>query len=107
MKQDWTQDELIEHWTLAPGELVLLMNKSGAGRLGFAALLKFFQAEGRFPGGRSEIPAAAVDYLVRQPRLSLRTGPITTGTGARSNTIALKSGRCWAFVRRPQRIATR
>ncbi len=46
MKQVWTQDELVEQWTLAPGELVLLINKSGAGRVGFAALLKFFQGEG-------------------------------------------------------------
>ncbi len=70
MKQDCTQDELIEHWTLAPGELVLLMNKSGAGRLGFAALLKFFQRQGRFPAGREEIAAAAVEYLVRQTNVA-------------------------------------
>ncbi|WP_084080829.1 DUF4158 domain-containing protein [Edaphobacter aggregans] len=50
--RDWTQDELIEHWTLAPSELVLLMNKSGPGRVGFALLLKFFQANGRFPSNR-------------------------------------------------------
>ena len=34
MKQVWTQEELIEHWTLGASELVLLMNKSGIGRLG-------------------------------------------------------------------------
>jgi hypothetical protein len=69
MKQVCTQDEVIEQWTLAPGELVLLINKSGAGRISFAALLKFFQAEGRFPGSRDEIPAAAVEYLVRQTKV--------------------------------------
>lgn len=63
MKRDWTQDELIEHWTLAPGEHLLLMNKSGPGRLGFAALLKFFQVEARFPVAKSEVPEAAVEYL--------------------------------------------
>ena len=70
MKQDWTHDELIEHWTLAPTELVLLMNKSGAGRIGFAALLKFFQVEGRFPGSRSNVPETAVEYLLRQTRVA-------------------------------------
>ena len=70
MKQDWTQDELIEHWTLAPGELVLLMNKSGTGRLGFAALLKFFQLEGRFAASPGEIAEPAVEYLARQVKVA-------------------------------------
>ena len=69
-KRDWTQDELIEHWTLAPSELVLLMNKSGPGRVGFALLLKFFQANGRFPSNRGEIPAAAVEYIIGQTRVA-------------------------------------
>jgi hypothetical protein len=68
MKQDWTQDELIEHWTLAPSELVLLMNKSGLGRLGFAALLKFFQSEACFPAEKSDVPEACVQYLALQAR---------------------------------------
>jgi hypothetical protein len=43
MKRDWSADELAEHWTLLPSEQALLSNKSGATRLGFAVLLKFFQ----------------------------------------------------------------
>jgi TnpA family transposase len=70
MKRELTQDELIDHWTLAPTELVLLMNKTGPGRLGFAALLKFFQAEGRFPSSESDVPAEAVEYLVRQTKVA-------------------------------------
>ena len=70
MKPDLTQDELIERWTLAPSELVLLMNKSGPGRVGFAALLKFFQAEGRFPSSESDVPTEAVEYLVRQTKVA-------------------------------------
>ena len=66
MKRDWTQDELIEHWTLAPSERLLLMNKSGPGRLGFAALLKFFQLEARFPVAKSDLPGAVLTYLVQQ-----------------------------------------
>jgi hypothetical protein len=42
MKQHWGTDELVEHWTLSPRETELLMNKTGATRLGFAVLLKFF-----------------------------------------------------------------
>jgi hypothetical protein len=70
MKRDLTQDELIEHWTLAPSELVLLMGKSGPGRVGFAALLKFFQSEGRFPSSESEVPEPAIEYLVRQTQVA-------------------------------------
>jgi TnpA family transposase len=66
MQRASTQDELIEHWTLASSELVLLMSKSGPGRIGFAALLKFFQAEARFPVAKADVPTAAVEYLALQ-----------------------------------------
>ncbi len=39
-------DELVEHFTLLPDEAALLRNKSGATRLGFALLLKFFTRMG-------------------------------------------------------------
>ena len=45
MKRHWGIDELVEHWTLLPRETELLTNKTGATRLGFAVLLKFFQLE--------------------------------------------------------------
>ena len=66
MKRDWTADELIEHWTLLPGEKRLLANKSGATRLGFAVLLKFFQHEGRFPPQGQDVPGTVVEYIARQ-----------------------------------------
>ena len=66
MKHDWNADELLEHWTLLPGEKRLLANKSGATRLGFAVLLKFFQHEGRFPGQRQDVPGTVVGYIARQ-----------------------------------------
>lgn len=43
----------------------LVANKSGATRLGFAVLLKFFELEGRFPRHAGEPPPAAVDYVAR------------------------------------------
>ncbi len=66
MKWELSQEELVERGTLAPNELLLLMNKSGSGRLGFAAMLKFFQADGRFPIGKSEVRVEAIGYLVQQ-----------------------------------------
>jgi hypothetical protein len=41
MKRELSQEELVKRWTLAPNELLLLVNKSGPGRLGSAAMLKF------------------------------------------------------------------
>jgi hypothetical protein len=39
----WPLEELIECWTLDKEELALLANKSGATRLGFGLMLKFFE----------------------------------------------------------------
>jgi hypothetical protein len=39
--RDLGLDEVVDHFTLVGDELDLLRNKSGATRLGFAALLKF------------------------------------------------------------------
>lgn len=66
MKRLWTQEELIEHWTLTPDELALLGNKVGATRLGFVVLLRAFQHEGAFPVGKHEVPAPVVAFLARQ-----------------------------------------
>ncbi len=44
------------------------MNKSGPGRLGFAALLKFFQTEARFPSTKDDVPVAAVEYFAVQTK---------------------------------------
>ena len=66
MKRDWNADELAEHWTLLSGEKPLLANKTGATRLGFAVLLKFFQHEGRFPRQRQEVPDITVEYVACQ-----------------------------------------
>jgi hypothetical protein len=66
MKRQWTADELAEHWAPHPWELDLLANKSGATRLGFALLLKYFQYAGRFPARKSDIPPAAIVFLARE-----------------------------------------
>ncbi len=55
-----------ERWTLRAADRALLGNKTGATRLGFAVLLKLFQAEGRFPRRPEDVPAAAVEALALQ-----------------------------------------
>lgn len=66
MQRDWTADELILHWTLQAPEQALVGNKTGATRLGFAILLKFFQFMGCFPRHAGEVPAAAVAHVAQQ-----------------------------------------
>ncbi|MGW3471039.1 DUF4158 domain-containing protein [Saccharopolyspora sp. NPDC000995] len=41
----------------------LLGNKSGATRLGFALVLKYFEIEGEFPRYSEQVPAAAVEFM--------------------------------------------
>jgi hypothetical protein len=66
VKRLWDDDELTNEWTLQPSDQPLLANKTGATRLGFAALLIFFHHEGRFPAGKHEVPAAVVTHLASQ-----------------------------------------
>jgi len=51
---------------LRAADRALLGNKSGATRLGFAVLLKLFQAEGRFPRRAEDVPAIAVETVAQQ-----------------------------------------
>ena len=69
MKRHWETEELVEHWTRMPPEVELLANKTGATRLGFAVLLKFFQREMRFPQSATEVPSVVVDYLAKQAKV--------------------------------------
>lgn len=64
--QQWTIDDLIDHWTLLPSEREQLANKTGATRLGFAVMLKAFALEGRFPSTIHDIAPAVVAYLAKQ-----------------------------------------
>ncbi|WP_327209267.1 DUF4158 domain-containing protein [[Kitasatospora] papulosa] len=69
MRRDWEPEDLIEVWTLLEEDQERLRNKSGANRLGFALLLKFFEVEARFPEDAAEVPAAAVSYVAQQVRV--------------------------------------
>jgi hypothetical protein len=58
--------ELVERWTLVGDEHDLVSGKRGATRLGFALLLKFYTAYGRFPRGRSELADEVVEHVAGQ-----------------------------------------
>jgi hypothetical protein len=66
MKRQWENEELIEHWMLTAWDLAQLGNKSGATRLGFAVLLKFFQREARFPTYKNDIPGVVIAFVATQ-----------------------------------------
>jgi hypothetical protein len=68
VRRDPIADELEERWMLAPSERLLLFTKTAPSGLGFVVLLKFFQAEGRFPyyPQPQEVPPAAIQYVAKQ-----------------------------------------
>jgi hypothetical protein len=45
-----------------------LASKRSAAKLGFALLLKFFTAPGRFPVARRELPSGAVEFVAERLR---------------------------------------
>jgi hypothetical protein len=69
VRREWEPEELIAAWTLLDGDWELVGNKTGATRLGFGLLLKFFELEGRFPRHVGELPKAAVDYVAGQVKV--------------------------------------
>jgi len=69
VRQEWEPEDLIEVWTLLEEDQERLRNKSGANRLGFALLLKFFEVEARFPEDAGEIPVPAVSYVAQQVKV--------------------------------------
>ena len=69
MRRDWAPEELIASWTLIDRDRELLGNKSGATRLGFALLLRFFDLKAKFPADPGELPPAAVEYVAEQVKV--------------------------------------
>src|SRR5271165_322447 len=58
--------DIDDRWALHASDRALLGNKTGATRLGFAVLLKMFQANGRFPYRLEEVPVAVVEAIASQ-----------------------------------------
>jgi hypothetical protein len=69
VRREWEAEDLIACWTLVEADQELVANKSGATRLGFALLLKFFELDARFPRDVGELPPAAVSYVAEQVRV--------------------------------------
>jgi hypothetical protein len=69
LKQQWSLDELIDHWTLTPQDLVLLEEKTAETKLLLAVLLKAFPLEGCFPNSFESISMLVVDFIARQLEL--------------------------------------
>lgn len=69
MRRDWEPEDLVASWTLVDEDWRLIANKSGATRLGFALLLKFYELEACFPRDVDELPAAAVAYIAGQVKV--------------------------------------
>lgn len=75
MRQEREPEDLIEVWTLLEEDQERLRNKSGANRLGFALLLKFFEVEARFPENSGGIPVPAVSYVAQQVKVAAEEYP--------------------------------
>ena len=69
LREEWSTEDLVGAWTLVDGDWDLVANRSGATRLGFALLLKFFEIEARFPTGAGELPSVAVSYVADQVKV--------------------------------------
>src|SRR5665811_2218621 len=68
MKQQWTSQELIDHWALTREEITLVntISETDYNRLGYALLLKYFQNEGKFPQRKQDIPDSVVEHIAQQ-----------------------------------------
>jgi hypothetical protein len=66
VRREWEPEDLVGAWTLLDDDWELLANKSGATRLAFGLMLKFFALDARFPRHAGEFPKAAVDYMAGQ-----------------------------------------
>jgi hypothetical protein len=73
VRREWEPEDLVACWTLVEADWELLANKTGATRLGFASLLKFFELEGRRDlVDRQDVPEVAIRHRqVRMTELAL------------------------------------
>jgi hypothetical protein len=69
MRREWEPEDLIASWALIAPDWELVGSKPGATRLGFTALVKFFEIAGRFPEYGAEVPEQAVTYLAEQVKI--------------------------------------
>jgi Domain of unknown function (DUF4158) len=66
MRAERDGEDVDDRWVLHVSDRMLLGNITGVTRLGFAVLLKLFQANGRVPHRIEEVPVAAVEAIASQ-----------------------------------------
>ncbi len=72
MKQEWTPQELVDHWMLTDTEMILInKHHADSNKLGCALLLKYFQLEGKFPQRKKDIPRVIVEHIAHQLHLEI------------------------------------
>src|SRR5450759_4111012 len=71
MKQHWSSQELIDHWTLTQSEIVLAqsISKTNHNQLGYTLMLKYFQREGKFPQRKQDISGQIIVHIAQQLRV--------------------------------------
>lgn len=104
MRCRWRPEELDLHWNLLPQEHELLRNKMGIPRLGFAALLKSFQLESRFPEDAGEIPSERSDTSPSRSESPRRHGKAIAGKVEPSSIIGPRFASGWVSERQSGRM---
>jgi hypothetical protein len=66
VRGEWSPEELVVSWALVGDDWRRVGHTSGATRLGFAVLLKFFELQARFPRAASDVPPGAMPYVAEQ-----------------------------------------
>lgn len=85
-----------EAWTLTPADHALVMIKNSGNRLGFAVLLLFYRAYGRFPKRAMEIDAEALARGQQIPTASRSPAPASGRSGRMAKARATRSARSGA-----------
>ena len=98
MKRNWSNYELIEHWTIDAQEREMIIQQKEANRPGFALLLKFFQLTGRFPEKRTRFLKLYKSLSLSNWRLRLMPLRNKTGKYWPLNIIELQIGNGTTFL---------
>lgn len=66
MQRLWSTDELIENWSLAPGDIALLAGMPDPSKLGLAVQLAYWRRHGGFLGNEADLAPVVVAHLAAQ-----------------------------------------
>jgi len=90
MKQQWSSQELIDHWTLTQIEIALAqsISKNDYNQLGYALMLKYFQRLGKFPQRKQDIPGQIIMHIAQQLRMQESAYTSYNWTGRTQNDTA-------------------